>query len=102
MIVLIDDDKLMHMSWTLKAINAGKLLTTYYSVEEFLESNTAPSENLIIYIDSSLSKVSRGEIEAKKLTLLGYNNIYLSTGYLDLKQENYPWLKGIISKTPPF
>lgn len=102
MIILIDDDKLMHLSWHLRAKKAEKDFRSFFSLAEFFKTNLAPSKHLTIYIDSHLGEGARGEIEAKKLFDLGFKNLILTTGYLDLQIEQYAWLKGIISKHPPF
>lgn len=102
MIILIDDDKLIHLSWKLRASKANNIIEAYVTTDEFLNSNPSPLDELDIYIDSNLENGKKGEYEAKRLSDLGFKNIYLTTGYQDLKQEDYPWLKGIISKTPPF
>lgn len=102
MIVLIDDDKLIHLSWKLRASKANRLFESFYSIDEFLKSNHCPSDDLHIYIDSNLGNGQKGEYESKKLNNLGFKNIYLATGFSDLNPNHFPWLSGIISKSPPF
>jgi hypothetical protein len=57
-----------------------------------------------IYIDSNLKDGEKGEIEAQKILKKGYANIYIATGYsksyFDI--QNLPWVKDIVTKTPPF
>lgn len=100
--VLIDDDKLIHLGWIHKAGKAGVELKCFYSVDEFLAvyKEFDPSTN--VYIDSDLKQGQKGEIEAKRLFELGFRNLFLVTGYSDLRREEYPWLKEVLSKTAPF
>jgi len=102
MIILIDNDKLIHLGWKLRASKAGLIFSSFYSVDEFLKEQI--SRDLIedIYIDSDLGNDVKGEEEAKRIYKSGYINIILTTGYSDLNKSDFPWLKNIISKNPPF
>lgn len=103
-IVLIDDDKLIGLSWGLKAKKAGVDLLAFTSIEDFLGACAELPRDIDIYVDSSLGNGVKGELESQKIAALGFTNIYLATGYeansFDLNQ--YSWVKGVISKTPPF
>ncbi|MCM2351130.1 MAG: hypothetical protein NDI69_14010 [Bacteriovoracaceae bacterium] len=93
----------MHLSWKLKAAKTANTISCYYSVDEFInDSANLDDMSLIIYIDSDLGEDTKGEIEAKKLSAIGFKNLYITTGYTDFKTEDYPWIKGVISKHPPF
>lgn len=102
MIVLIDDDKLIHLGWKLRASKAGLQIRSFYSVDEFLSENIPTDSIKNVFIDSDLGNDFKGEIEAKKIYELGYRNIILTTGHTDIDKKNYPWLKEVRSKEPPF
>lgn len=99
--ILIDDDKIMHLSWKLKASKANYEIKCYFQIEDFL-SDVSIDKNAAIFIDSDLGNGTKGEIESKRIYDLGFHNIYLTTGHTDIDSNKHPWLKGIISKTPPF
>lgn len=102
--ILIDDDKLIRLSWKTEALKKNISFQSFEYVDQFLNLNMNPSSSLYIYIDSNLGDGVKGEIEAKRLELAGYTNIYLATGYTkdDFDLELIPWIKGVTSKTPPF
>ncbi len=104
MIILIDDDLLMHMGWKLKASKSNTELRCYQSIQLFIDDSTELPKDILIYVDSDLGNTLKGEIESKALYDIGFTKIYISTGYSpeDFDLKKYPWIKGIINKTPPF
>lgn len=102
--ILIDDDKLIRLSWSMSAKNKGINLVCFDNVQAFLDSIDPQTKNAVVYIDSNLKDNVKGEIEAKRIFAAGFKVIYLATGYssdyFDLK--SMPWIEGIISKSPPF
>lgn len=101
-VILIDDDKLFHYSWQLKATKMKIDLRCYTSVDNFITASSEVPQTSAIYIDSNLENDISGEEEAKRIHDLGFQNIWLCTGYTDIEISKYPWIKGIISKKPPF
>jgi hypothetical protein len=102
MIILIDNDKLIHLGWKLRANKTGLRFCSFFSVEEFLREKLSTEAVKDIYIDSDLGNGVKGEDDARHIYELGYQNITLTTGYIDFDKSKYPWLKEVISKTPPF
>lgn len=100
--ILIDNDKLIHLSWKLRANAARVDLKTFFSIDEFLDSCNVLPLGSSIYIDSDLDNGIKGEIESERLFKRGFTNLWIATGYSDLETSNYPWIKGVISKQPPF
>ena len=103
MIILIDDDKLIHMSWKLAAQKAEVELVTFFTVDEaleFLEKSEVMPE--AIYIDSQLGHNIKGEIEASRLFDCGFTEIYLASGLKFKPEEIPPYIKGSITKRAPF
>ncbi len=101
-IILIDDDKFIHVNWKNRAELKGIKLTTYYKLEDFLFDAGKFPFSASIYIDSHLGNNIHGEVESKKIYDLGFRNIWVTTSYTDLNLANTPWLQGVINKTPPF
>lgn len=102
MIVLIDDDYMIRKYWTIMAKSKGIAFIAFESYEQFQGSNLKPSDVVEIYIDSNLGSDLRGEELSKNIFESGYLQIYLTTGFQDIEIQNYAWLKGVVSKRPPF
>lgn len=100
--VLIDDDKLIHYSWTTKAAKLNYTMLCFLSFEDFINESVNLSRDAHIYIDSNLGKELKGEELTKTIFELGFMNINLCTGHTDIDITNYPWIKSVISKRPPF
>lgn len=101
MIVLIDNDRLIQLSWTLQAKAKNLAIRCFSSSKEFIQERNQFSHETPIFIDSDLG-IEKGEIEAKEIFSLGFKNITLCTGYSDMDISDYPWISKIISKRPPF
>jgi signal transduction histidine kinase len=100
--ILIDDDKLVHITWKLAAKISGKTLVAFDSVQAFLKEAENYSFDTPIYIDSNLGGEIRGEVEAKNLYALGFQNLFLATGHAKDHFDGMPWIQEIVGKTPPF
>lgn len=100
--VLIDDDKLISMNWKYKSEKANVALDVFVSVDEFLNNFSSYDLETQIYIDSHLGTNLSGEFESKKIFERGFKNLYITTGYTDLDISKYPWIKGVVTKKPPF
>ena len=104
MIILIDNDSLIHMMWQMHAKKVGVDLKAFISVEEFLrfEKENSLSKDVFIYVDSELDDGLLGEVESEKISNLGYKNIYLATGK-DPADINKPaWIIQVVGKRPEF
>lgn len=97
---LIDDDKLIQLSWKLKASAKNIPLHCFFTIDDFFKASLPFETN--VYVDSSLAGGVLGELEAEKIFLKGYKKIFLATGFNDLNLKSYPWLSGISNKSPPF
>jgi signal transduction histidine kinase len=103
-LVLIDDDKLIHMSWEYEAKKLNKNISCYFSVSEFIsdESFKLLDKQTPIYVDSNLGDNLKGEVESKKVYEAGFENIYLATGYSSNDIDRPKWIKEIVGKRAPF
>ncbi|MBA2651856.1 MAG: HAMP domain-containing histidine kinase [Tatlockia sp.] len=101
-LVFIDNDDLMRTVWSLAAEEAGLIISTYSSPNEFNNDINKYRKDTLIYIDSDLGDNIKGEQFAKHLYDLGFTKLYLATGYPPEHFGRLPWIKLIVSKKPPF
>lgn len=100
--ILIDDDKLIHMSWKYHFKEKEEELFCFFTVEECLSKfNGEDLAHTTVFIDSNLAHGVKGEVEAKKLFDSGFLKIYLSTGYSPNSINKPAYIKEIISKKVP-
>ena len=100
--ILIDDDSLVHAMWEFSAIKHNKKIRIFATSQQFLEISKNFPYDTPVYIDSNLGEGIKGEIISKEIYEMGFKNIYLATGENSDKFINMPWLKGIMSKSPPW
>jgi signal transduction histidine kinase len=102
-LVHIDDDELMRMSWEFNAKKAGKKIMSLKDPEGVREKLKEIPKETLFYIDSYLGEnVISGQELAKELFEMGYENLYMSTGYEANNFDNMPWIKGVIGKEAPW
>lgn len=80
-IVLIDDDELVHMTWKRRYKEHGIELNTYFTIDDFLKESKLYTSETPIYLDSNLGDNIKGEVDGIKISNLGFNNMYIATGY---------------------
>jgi FixJ family two-component response regulator len=100
--ILIDDDKLIRLSWIMAAQKACVDLQCFETVHEFINSSDQIIKGCKIFIDSDLGEGVKGEFASKDIKSLGFDQIYITTGYLDLDLKQFPWIKGLVTKKPMF
>jgi len=98
-VVLIDDERLVHLNWSRYCQKRGIELKSYYSVEDFLKSSAEHLLDTPIYIDSVLGQ-TRGEVESRFIADLGSKNLYMATGYQKEDIAKPEWILEIFSKSP--
>jgi signal transduction histidine kinase len=96
--VLIDDDKLTRLNWTIMSKRKNLDLSTYSSVEEFLASSSKFDPTTEVFIDSQLGHGIKGEKESKKIFDLGFENIRLATGANKNDVDIPFWVKSVQGK----
>jgi signal transduction histidine kinase len=101
-VVLIDDDELVRLTWDSKAKRQNIDLKTFSSYELFLKDKATINKDSKIYIDSELGNNTKGEDIAVLLHNEGFSDISMATGHSQEKFTNFKFLKGVISKSPPF
>ena len=100
--LLIDDDELVHLTWRMSAPKYGKKVRTFRSVAEFDSVKAMFNLNTPVYIDANLGDGCSGELVAANLSSLGFQKLYLATGYPSSKFGPMSFLSGIVGKAPPW
>lgn len=100
--VLIDDDPLARMTWTMAAERAGKKLRAFSTAADFLKESDAIDRNTPMYVDAELGNGVKGDVESARIHELGFGEIYLATGHAPEKFAGLTHLRGVIGKAPPW
>ena len=97
-VVLIDDDELIQIGWRRSGKKMGFDVQTFTTIEDFLKSSAQFKKETPIFIDSNLGKGIKGEIESERIHKLGFEKLYLATGY-QRSEINVPdWILEVYSK----
>ena len=99
-VILIDDDRLMHLSWKLYCKKHNIEFHSFRSVEEFIIVAPSFQPSVKIFIDSYLGEGKKGEVESEKIFKLGFLNLYLATGADEHTIQKPGWIIAIYSKSP--
>lgn len=101
-LVFVDDDETICEIWRERAELANLKIIIFSTAQEFIRVCKLLKKSITIYIDSCLNDHNAGEDIAKNLYQCGYTNIFMSTAFPKEKFIEMYWLKGVISKEPPF
>jgi hypothetical protein len=100
--ILIDDEEIQRLMWTLSAEKKGKKILVFASVDEFYQVAQTLNRHIPVYIDSQLKNGVRGEKEAQKIVVeLGFQKVILTTGMDPESIQATPYLSAIQGKEPP-
>lgn len=99
--LLIDNDPLVHMTWSMAAKDNLLQFKGYANHIDFLKDALEIDTATPIYIDSNLSKEIKGEEVAKEIYKLGFNIIYLVTGCDPDSFKDVSHIKAVLGKLPP-
>jgi signal transduction histidine kinase len=100
-VVLLDDDPLVHMNWKTAAKACGVELRTCRTRAELEAVLPNLPKDTPIYLDSDLGQVKKGEDIAKTLRERGFTDLTMATGHGPEKFSHLPWLK-VTGKEPPW
>lgn len=78
-ILLIDDDKIVHLNWKKEAAKRNILIHHFYNGEEFLKNSSNFDFKIPIFIDKNIDKIN-GITLGEELKMKGFKNLYLQTG----------------------
>jgi signal transduction histidine kinase/FixJ family two-component response regulator len=101
-VILVDDDPLVRLVWSRAASHAGLQFRSFGSQEEFISVAGAFGASATVYIDCDLGNGVRGEDITLRARELGFQKIYLSTGYDPGTIRSDLPISGVIGKVPPF
>jgi signal transduction histidine kinase len=99
-VILVDDDSLICLDWQMYFEKWKIPFKSFSSIDGFLEASLDIDKASRVYVDSSLGNGICGEVEAEKIHLLGFQNIFLATGYQKEDIQKPMWIKEIYSKNP--
>ncbi len=103
--ILLDDDMLVHECWKMYANENKKSIKQFTNVEEFMQFLPTVDLQTKIYVDSNLgpqASIAKGEDVLKKLNTMGFQNLYLCTGYEPDQFANIKYIKAVVGKEPTF
>jgi hypothetical protein len=96
--VLVDDDKGVHLCWSLESNFYDGNYLGFKSHAAFLGAAHLIETDCPIYIDSGLGKGVKGESVARIIRGMGFETIYLQTGYSAESFNRLPWVTEILGK----
>ncbi len=99
--VLLDDDELVHLVWDAVARRSGGNLIHYYEPEKFLDGIESLDRKSIIFLDAHLGNGVSGEGLVPKIHEMGFEKIYITTGYEAERFDRISGLSGVVGKEPP-
>lgn len=101
-LVFIDNEPYNIDMWERFAKVKKVKLKTYASTEAFWQEKDRFPLATPIYIDQDFGESQEmGVAFSRRLYEAGFTELYIATGYM-LPSDEYTWLKGIVSKKPPF
>ena len=98
-LVLIDDDVLIHGTWTMVARMKKHNLICCRSIEEFLDKNLPI--HTPVYLDYHFLSGDNGMELAKTLYQKGFKNLHITTGSSQVITEKPEEIISVISKDYP-
>lgn len=103
-VVLIDDDRLIRTNWLMRGKAYELNIHCFKSIDDFLINSVDIPKTSSIFVDVDLGTNVRGDLDSKRIYDLGFNLITLATGYSESEIDltKMPWIRDVISKTPPF
>jgi hypothetical protein len=101
MIVLLDNDEIIHLLWKMMATDKSIGLKAFKTPDQLFESLSDIDPETPIYLDSNLDDDVQGEDIGKILYEKGYSNLHLVTGKDPDDFGHLPWIKSIKGKSFP-
>lgn len=98
--VLIDDDELVHATWDLAAKARNKRILSFRRPADFFSQAHQINHSTKVFVDVELGSGLRGERVAERISVIGFEHVYLATGH-DPKEICKPnGIRGIVGKEP--
>lgn len=99
-LVLIDDDKFIHLSWKMASEKIGVKVHSFYNIEDFLQTSSKILKETPIFLDNYFKGESLGVDYSKAIFDAGFFNILLISE--DRSLETPAWIKERASKRFPY
>jgi signal transduction histidine kinase len=100
--VFLDDDPFIVEAWEMDASMKKIDLSTFLDYQKLLDQARGLPVDTLFYLDHNLGGEVSGIDVAKKLHLMGFREIFLSTGYDPAHFKDVKVVKGVFGKEPPF
>jgi signal transduction histidine kinase len=100
--ILLDDEKLVRMSWQIMAEKHGINLVVCSSERELRDRLSSLPKQVPIYLDVHLNEPYAGIRIGRELSQMGFETIILTTGLDSDELPKEAWISKVIGKTPPW
>lgn len=100
--VLIDDDELVRLTWSLAARRTNISISLYETIDEFIGDSVRHPLETPIFVDSMLRNGVIGESESKRVYDLGFKNLSITTAKSNLEITPPEWICNVVNKRFPF
>ncbi|RYZ76027.1 MAG: hypothetical protein EOP04_32555 [Proteobacteria bacterium] len=100
--ILIDDDELVHRTWSLVAKKLGKEVCGFRTAEEFYGAVHLLPKAVPVFIDFHLGRQTGGDVVAAYASLFGFSIIHIQSGFAPNALLELPWITAIHGKTTPW
>ncbi len=100
--VLLDNDPLIRESWANRARKNKIKLLTFSKPKELFSALPSLGLRTAIYVDYDLRSEVNGAEVTRKLSGLGFQETFVTTGYRTTEIEPMPWVRAVIGKEPPW
>ena len=99
--ILLDDDELVHLTWTSIARENQRSFMSFYEPDEFMAALHDLDTTTPVFIDSQLRRNFKGQNLISKVSALGFTNISIATGSETSEFKEFARLVKIVGKGPP-
>lgn len=99
-IILIDDDKFIHLSWKMASEKKGIKVHSFYKIEDFLQRSSEFLKETPVFLDNYFDGQNLGIASSKTIYEAGFLDILLISE--DRSLEIPEWIKQKTSKRFPF
>lgn len=100
--VLMEDDEMVISTWLHSAKRYRREVRAFSTRQDLLSQLSIFDFETKFFLDSRLKGEERGEDVARLLYNKGFRHIYMATSNLDLDKDIGNYIKGIVSKSPPW
>lgn len=99
--VLVDNDPLVRLNWSISAKHKDIDLNVFASSHELLKELAKIEHDTPIYLDDDLGEEMRGVDLAEKLFKRGFTNLHLCTGHKDDQYSHLSFFRSVSGKEFP-